>query len=245
MVKKAAAIHARRGGQTRLTDKVVQPGSGSGNSSTAPSASQMSPVSISSRHKRARNVDFVDLGNESIKTKHDLPPCFLQPEFFRDSSLRVHKAESLHIGGLDRPTKRAHLARDAAAMIRILEMVVVSTEEETSLEIEVKRLREANSALEEEKRKNVEQKEVDTKRIHELVTSQAVLLGERDALNEAIVQMKASLAPSEDEPDDVKLLKTRKELVDRIIQSDEDCLAATEVAFNNAIDQLRLVNPGV
>ena len=106
-------------------------------------------------------------------------------------------------------------------------------------------LKESHSSLETKHKQLTEQSEAREKRVKEMareLKANKTALAERDAL---IDQLKAEATPAEDELSELKNLITRAELVARIYQADDDAAAAVEDSFNNAIAQLKLVNPGI
>ena len=70
-----------------------------------------------------------------------LSPCFLERAFFEGVALQLPQAESLHLEGLDRPEKRAVLVQDVGSLMRVLEIPVTYTKENSSHEVELKKLR--------------------------------------------------------------------------------------------------------
>ena len=122
---------------SRLSGR-TKPESGSGKSSSSPAVGQSSPQPVTSKGSKRQRADgdIMDLTFESEKGKFKVLPCILNKEFFGGASLKVHHGESLALEGMDQPSKRALLAQDTSALMRILEMAVVYTEEGTSQERE-------------------------------------------------------------------------------------------------------------
>ena len=234
------------------TSKIIVRGAprhtGSGGSGSGPAAEQNSPGQATSRfgHKRNRaGQEILDITNESEKDTYTLPPCFLSKDLFANSSLKIQPAESVMLDGMTRPVKRASLSHDASAVMRVLEMAVAYTEGGTSQERELRVLKESHSSLEAKYKQLSEQSEAREKRMKEMaqeLEASKNMLVDRDAL---IDRLKAEAAPAEDESPELKKLITRAELVARIYQADDDAVAAVEESFNNAIAQLKLVNPGI
>ena len=218
----------------------------SGGTSTSPTVGHGSPVQVTSRAaKRSRaEDDVINLTGELEKGKFILPPCVLKQDFFQGVSPQVQPGESLALGGMDRSAKRAMLAQDSSALMRILEMAVVYTEEGSSHERELKTVKDALAAAEEKARKAMEDQEVLKKRITEMAreaeTREALLVERNDLIN----KLKAEAAPAEDETEELKELTTGAELIARIYQADDDAGRVMEDSFNNAVAQLRIANPG-
>lgn len=74
-------------------------------------------------------MDNVNLNKEDSPDQYQLPTCFLKRNLFEGgSSLSVHQAESLHLEGMEAATTSKVLAEDSAAMIQVLEKVVMYSE---------------------------------------------------------------------------------------------------------------------
>ena len=58
-----------------------------------------------------------------------LPHCFHDRDFFEGSALQLPQAESLRLEEMDRSSKRGMLVGDAGAVIRVLGMAMVYTED--------------------------------------------------------------------------------------------------------------------
>ena len=52
-------------------------------------------------------------------------------------------------------------------------------------------------------------------------------------------------AVGEDETDDEKSMKTRGDLIEKLCLLQQDTLVAVDFGFNNAVDQIRALNPNV
>ena len=102
------------------------PPTGSGTSSSGPG----SPADVS-RIKRQRGPEIVDLEKTKGKEKFPLPPIFNNKDFFDDHPLYVHRAESLALGKMDLEARKAQMAKDVAAMIRVMSIATLYTGEET------------------------------------------------------------------------------------------------------------------
>ena len=124
----------------------------SGGTSTSPTVGQNSPVQVHSREAKCTRAEdeIINLTGELEKGKYILPSCVLKQDFFQGVSPQVQPGESLALGGMDRPAKRAMLAQDSSALMRILEMAVVYVEEGSSHERELKKVKDALAAAEED-----------------------------------------------------------------------------------------------
>ena len=72
-----------------------------------------------------------------------------------------------------------------------------------------------------------------------------VLLLERDGLEGKVVALNVKIALVKDELEDTKDLKTRAELVARFQLAVDDAQAASEGSFENVVNHMRVLNPGV
>ena len=66
-----------------------------------------------------------------------------------------------------------------------------------------------------------------------------------ESLEGKVAALIAELAFAEDEPKDTKDLKTRPELVARFQLVVDDARAVSEGSFDNTLNQIRVLNPGV
>ena len=72
-----------------------------------------------------------------------------------------------------------------------------------------------------------------------------VLLLERDGLEGKVATITTEITPFEDEPEDTKDLKIQAELVARFQLAVDDAQAASEGSFENVVNHMRVLNPGV
>ena len=66
-----------------------------------------------------------------------------------------------------------------------------------------------------------------------------------ESLEGKVKALTAELAPAEDEPEDTKDLKTRAKLLARFQLAVDDAQAASQGSFDNAVNQICVLNPGV
>lgn len=91
---------------------------------------------------------MVDLTLEQSKSRFSQPPVFFHPKFFEGCSLDLERAESLHLEEMDRASRKLLLAHDAAASMRLIGMASVYANTETTLELELHRVKSALSDTE-------------------------------------------------------------------------------------------------
>ncbi|MCI73102.1 hypothetical protein A2U01_0094366, partial [Trifolium medium] len=68
---------------------------------------------------------------------------------------------------------------------------------------------------------------------------------ERKKLQEELGALQLSMTPVENEPEAARGLSTRVELVERIQVFGQDVLDGVKFGFDNAVDQLKVLNPRV
>ncbi|WJX95592.1 histone deacetylase [Trifolium repens] len=186
--------------------------------------------------------------------------------FEKNSALTVSPTKTSIIRDIGVASRRKEIARGAAAMMRLLAMVLVLNDEEQS---SVKDLNEARARKEElecqvlkletdftdYKEKYViqstyvtelrEKKEELARVVKSMEDLKLEYAEEKKTLKARIDSLEAAVAPAQDEPDEVKMLVTRAELVDKIKLLEQDVLDSVKYGFDNAIAQLRIVNPEV
>lgn len=167
--------------------------------------------------------------------------------------------------------KGRSLTQDASAIVRVMEIVVMHSEEGPCSDEMLRKIVEDYKGklvtLEEEYKKKVSEKNDEMgKKDEELTTHDEVitnkyttLLGRAYqyallvrtlyetiqvvALREAVIHR--SMASAEHETDEEKSLKTRVELIGHIRVLEDDCFATAQETYHSIITQLRIANPGV
>ncbi|MCI42982.1 hypothetical protein A2U01_0064219, partial [Trifolium medium] len=76
-------------------------------------------------------------------------------------------------------------------------------------------------------------------------TEIARLTEERKTLQEELGALQLSMTPVEDEPEAARGLTTRVELIDRIRVLGQDVLDDVKFGFDNAVNQLKVLNPTI
>jgi cell division protein FtsB len=186
--------------------------------------------------------------------------------FEKNSALTVSPTKTSIIRDMGVASRRKEITRGAAAMMRLLAMVLVLNDEEQS---SVKDLNEARARKEElecqvlkletdftnYKEKYViqstyvtelrEKKEELARVVKSMEDLKLEYAEEKKTLKARIDSLEAAVALAQDDPDEVKMLVTRAELVDKIKLLEQDVLDSVKYGFDNAIAQLRIVNPEV
>ncbi|MCI53310.1 hypothetical protein A2U01_0074556, partial [Trifolium medium] len=68
---------------------------------------------------------------------------------------------------------------------------------------------------------------------------------ERNKLQEELGALQLSMTPVEDEPETARGLSTRAELIEKIQALGQDVLDGVKFGFDNAVDQLKVLNPTI
>ncbi|MCI45404.1 hypothetical protein A2U01_0066643, partial [Trifolium medium] len=68
---------------------------------------------------------------------------------------------------------------------------------------------------------------------------------EKKSLEEELGKLQSAMAPAEGEPESVRGLITRAQLVERIQQLGEDVFKAAQHSWENAMAQVKIANPGL
>ncbi|CAI8586136.1 unnamed protein product [Vicia faba] len=173
---------------------------------------------------------------------------------------------------MSKEDRRRHLAANMAGLVKMAEMAVVLSEEgedpvriealeqkkatltsssrklRTALERSKEMFREQASLLAAEREMLILEKENSGKLAEEgelLRADRERLETDIGRLTQQIEDLKVSMLPAEDEPEDITALKSRSELVAHIRLLEVDCVGAMEEGFDSAVGQLSLLNPGL
>ena len=114
--------------------------------------------------------------------------------FVEGTSLEVHKAESLAFGEIDHQSKRAFLAQDDVALMRILGITVIHTEEESSEELKLKKIWVTYNALEERCKKLKTDNEDPMKAKKDLTKETDTRATEKKFIGDMVHKLKFSMA---------------------------------------------------
>jgi chromosome segregation ATPase len=200
--------------------------------------------------------------DRALQQRFVVPTCYGSRTFFERSPPIVTEDERSIISGMSAAEAKAQLARDAAAMMRLWETALVLTDEKGGATKDLVKAREMIEKLEAALAK-AEADLLDYKGKYEVFVEQAKELRETREelarLQEEVKSLKLQVAaeqkekeelkcgilPSADETDATRGLVTRAQLVGEIIGLQRDTLEGASYAFNNAIAQLKIANPGV
>ncbi|MCI14988.1 hypothetical protein A2U01_0036123, partial [Trifolium medium] len=204
--------------------------------------------------KRPRQDDsVVDL--TVSEAKFVLPNCFGARGFFEKFPLGVPDSERSIIFGMTPDTRETQLVWDIAAVMQLLETALVLNSEETCPAAKLKKLQVKNEKLRADMTK-VEKAFSDYREKHEIQVGLVTELGQKTAeiaqltedkkkLQDELGALQLSMTPVEDEPEVARGLSTRAELIKRIWMLGQDVLDGVKFGFDNAVDQLKVLNPTV
>ncbi|MCI01752.1 hypothetical protein A2U01_0022780, partial [Trifolium medium] len=223
-----------------------------GNSSSPGGGHACSSAPKETPQKRQRQDDSVVVLTAS-EPQFVLPNCFGARGFLERFHPAVADSEKSIILGMTPTAQETQLVQDTAAVMRLLETALVLNSEETCPVAELKKLQAKNEKLRVEVTK-VENAFSDYREKHEiqvgLVSERgaktaeiARLTEERKKLQEELGTLQLSMTPDEDEPEAARGLSTRAELIEKIWVLGQDVLDGVKFGFDNAVDQLKVLNP--
>jgi hypothetical protein len=185
--------------------------------------------------------------------------------FLDNYPLKVLASEKKIITGMTVEHRGESLARNAAGLIRILETALTLNEAAGKPSKEVHELKEEKALLETKvlghenrvedligKQENfarvkaeLREQETELEQLRKEVGDLRIKAGEMDKLEEEVSRLKAAMAPAVDEPDTTCDLSSRAELAGEIRLLGGKLIDRAKFAFNNAVEQMQVVNEGV
>ncbi|CAJ2629808.1 unnamed protein product [Trifolium pratense] len=239
--KKAAA---RTSQEVRPGTPSVQVIGTSGVGSGTPTSAPRPPPA-----KRTREEDspVEDAGMGGCRN-FPVPRCFTVDKFFEKYPPEVFETERAAILDQEPEVRRQQHARDMAAMVRMVSSSLVLGDERETL---VKQLDTARTKHERAKGR-INQLELVVDDLREKQKHWGDQLDEHrkrgedlDAARAEIERLNAVMAPGENEHKAAEGLTTRADLVKVIAQLSHDFVEGTEYAFENAVQQIKCLNPDV
>jgi hypothetical protein len=184
-----------------------------------------------------------------------LPRVMTDKDFLEKNPLQVAAVEKAAILEMDDEAARDQVIDDSAALLRMLERVLVLQEDKSGHRKDLEKMRGAFSKLEAENMK-LENEVVDlrgkkenfvaaAKENRELKDEVAKFEEERKKYEEEIKALKSALAPAEDETENTRELVSRADFVARIRKLGDSVLAGMKHSWQNALAQVKVANPGV
>jgi predicted nuclease with TOPRIM domain len=184
-----------------------------------------------------------------------LPRVVTDKDFLDKNSLQVAAVEKAAILEMDNEATHDQIIDDSAALLRMLDRVLVLQEDKSGRRKDLEKMRGAYSKLEAENLK-LENEVVDlrgkkenfvaaAKVNRELKDEVAKFEEERKKLEEEIWTLKSALAHAEDETENTRELATRADFVARIRKLGDSVLAGMKHSWQNALAQVKVANPGV
>lgn len=231
-------------------------------SSPSPAASPL--------HKRKRPAGPLtrsSLGSPNGPGSYLLPPCYVERSFFKaEESIAVPAPEAKAILDQDAAARRKDLARDIAAVIRVMETAMVLTDtsvstaslEDALLQVRTEKeklskdlsdykeehqLQEGLSQKLEEVEKERDQLKAAKASLEEQVVDHQKLTEDNAGLRAQVASLEGKVRPLADETEEERALGSRGELLGHIRTLNQDLVACFKEGFDNAVEQLGLLNP--
>ncbi|KAI5436892.1 hypothetical protein KIW84_023132 [Lathyrus oleraceus] len=209
-------------------------------SSPSPAASPL--------HKRKRPAGALTRsspGSPNGPGSYLLPPCYVERSFFKaEESIVVPAPEAKAILDQDAAARRKDLARDIAAVIRVMETAMVLTDTSVSTaSLEGALLQEGLSQKLEEVEKERDQLKAATASLEEQVADHQKLTEDNAGLRAQVASLEGKVRPLADETEEERALGSRGELLGHIQTLNQDLVACFKEGFDNAVEQLGLLNP--
>jgi hypothetical protein len=199
-------------------------------------------------------VPFIDVDAE-IEKPFLLPRVVSDKDFLGRNPLQVAAVEKAAILEMSEEDTRNQIVDDSAALLRMLERVLVLQEDKDSgrqnfekLKGDYEELEAANLKLENQVvdlRGKQENFAATAKENRELKEEISKLEEEKKRSGEEIKRLQLALAPAEDETENTRGLATRADLIARIRHLGDSVLAGMKHSWGNALAQIKVANPGV
>jgi hypothetical protein len=184
-----------------------------------------------------------------------LPKVVSDKDFLEKNSLQVAAVEKAAILGMDEEATHDQIIDDSAALLRMLERVLVLQEDRSSRRKDVEKLKDEYLALEAANLK-LENEVVDlrgkkenfvaaAKENRELRGAVTKLEEEKKKLEEEVSRLTLIMAPAEDETENTRELLSRADLVARVRKLGDSVLAGMKHSWQNALSQVKVANPDV
>jgi hypothetical protein len=231
----------------------------SGSSSPGGSSSSLGAKVVSPTVKPKSNlvkgeVSIIDVDLD-VGKPFLLPRVVADKDFLDKNPLQVAAEEKAAILGADREVAHDQIIDDSAALLRMLERVLVLQEDRNGRQKDAENMKEAYSKLEAENMK-LENELVDlrgkkenfaltAKENRELKEQIAKFEEEGKRSEEEIKRLQLALAPAEDETENTRELATRADLVARIRKLGDSVLTGMKHSWQNALAQVKVANPGI
>jgi hypothetical protein len=250
----AAKIPKKRKMSTRGSAIFTSGSSSPGGSSSAVGTKVTSPSILPKSNLVKGEVPFIDVDAE-IEKPFLLPRVVSDKDFLGRNPLQVAAVEKAAILEMSEEDTRNQIVDDSAALLRMLERVLVLQEDKDSgrqnfekLKGDYEELEAANLKLENQVvdlRGKQENFAATAKENRELKEEISKLEEEKKRSGEEIKRLQLALAPAEDETENTRGLATRADLIARIRHLGDSVLAGMKHSWGNALAQIKVANPGV
>jgi hypothetical protein len=184
-----------------------------------------------------------------------LPRVVTDKDFLEKNNLQVAAVEKAAILEMSEEAARDQIVDDSAALLRMLERVLVLQEDKDSgrqgfekLKSDYQVLEAVNLKLENEVvdlRGKKENFAAAARENRELRDEVAKLEEEKKKLAEEIQSLKLAMAPMDDETENTRELSSRADFVARVRKLGESVLAGVKHGWQNALAQVIVANPDV
>ncbi|XP_058723478.1 uncharacterized protein LOC131651383 [Vicia villosa] len=227
----------------RKNQKKRNQGTGAGeNSGSAGSPHKIHVDERLPKRPRASEGGRPDQSNLGPGRAFVLPSCYKDGGYFEKFPLATSPDEARRISDMDPPSLQKQLACDSAAVVRVLEMAQVLASGGSGSTEALKEAEAAKKVAEDKvKTMEVERKELRKKVDAALKQKDAEVAAEKKKL----ADLRLEWAPSADESPDVAALKSRAEFAEKIESLKISLADMADVGFERALNQLRLLNPGL
>jgi predicted RNase H-like nuclease (RuvC/YqgF family) len=195
-------------------------------------------------------IDLVEMGRPFL-----LPKVVTDKDFLEKNPLQVAAVEKAAILEMNEESAHDQIIDDSAALLRMMERVMVLHEDRSDRRKELEKMRGEFSKLE-AKNMKLENEVVDlrgkkenfvaaARENRELKDEVAKFEEEKKKLEEEIQSLKLAMAPAEDETENTRELSSRADFVARIRKLGESVLAGVKHGWQNALAQVKVANPDV
>jgi hypothetical protein len=250
LIGKAVKVPKKRKLANRGSAVFTSGSSSPGGCSSSLGTKVTSPTVLPKSNLVKGEVPFIDVDAE-MGRPFLLPRVMTDKDFLEKNSLQVAAVEKAAILEMDGEVAHDQIIDDSAALLRMLERVLVLQEDKDGHQRDLEKMKGAYTKLEAENMK-LENEVVDLRGKKENFVAAAKENRElRDEVaklkkfEEEIRTLRSALVPAEDETENTRELTTRADLVARIRKLGDSVLAGMKHSWRNALEQVKVANPGV
>lgn len=239
------AHETRKSNNKKLT-RIGQKASNSGGSPhTVVNLDQETAGTETRRGKRHHEGSVDVVLEENQERGFVMPLCFSKSNYFVRFPLSVSPTDTQTIEQMDPSTRVKQLVDDNTSMIQVLEMAQVLARGGTVSATDLKKAQDTQKVVDDKLWKVEVALRVSKDKLKKKTEEPEKKVGEWRKENEKLVEnLRAEWKASYEEPEDVKGLETRAELVEKIEALQLDCFEMGRAGFEIAVDQLKVLNLG-